>query len=710
LTFTPLSTAPGSAIVTVQLHDNGGVANSGADTSASQTFTITVNARPSLSIADKSIVEGNSGQTPMPFTVTMSAASSVPVTVNYVSGNGTARSGNDYVATSGTLTFAAGEVTKTVTVQVVGETTKEKDETLGVNLSAATKATIARASAIGIILDDDNTPRVSATTTSTKEGTSSSSSPTTETTSMTMATSDSSQLLAGSTDALDAAAPTGDGALVFVVTLSNASEIPISIDYQTLGLTAAAGLDFSDLTGTLTFGEDETVKYITVPVIGDRLHELNERVILHLSNPVELILENPDAAGDIVDDDAAPTVSVTDVSVLEKDSGSNAAVFTVVLSEPAGKTELVSFATADGSAVAGVDYLAVSGTLTFNPGVQVMTVTVPVAGDTVVEANETFVLAIARGSDATIAKAQGTATIANDDALLWTTSTTTEFKQGTAGTGLYLAEMDGGEITLAPTVGSEFAGTALPTGWTSAKLATGGTSVVGGDVIKVDGAAVLGPGPYAAGRSIEFEAVFSGINQNIGFAATTALTAPYAVFGVKADGLLYARSVPAAGALQTAIPGLWLGAPHRFRIDWNASSVVYSIDGIPVMSHAVTFKTATMRPAIIDQTVSGGSVGVNWIRMSPYAATGTYTSKLFDAGAPGTWQTIAAATEVPAGTAIVLEVRTGDSNATMTPWTAVAPGGVMGAKARYIQYRALLSTTLPGSTPVLKAVGVTYVP
>lgn len=110
---------------------------------------------PSLSVNSVSANEGNSGLTPFNFTVTLSAAASNTVTVNYATANGTAIAGSDYTATSGTLTFAAGETTKTVTVNVIGDAFIENDETFTLNLSGATNATIATAAGTGTIINDD---------------------------------------------------------------------------------------------------------------------------------------------------------------------------------------------------------------------------------------------------------------------------------------------------------------------------------------------------------------------------------------------------------------------------------------------------------------------------------------------------------------------------------------------------------------------------
>jgi hypothetical protein len=93
--------------------------------------------------------------TPLTFTVSLSAASTQPVTVQYATANGTAAAGSDYVAAAGTLTFAPGETRKTVVVTVVRDTAAEANETLSLTLSGPTNAALARAFATGTILDDD---------------------------------------------------------------------------------------------------------------------------------------------------------------------------------------------------------------------------------------------------------------------------------------------------------------------------------------------------------------------------------------------------------------------------------------------------------------------------------------------------------------------------------------------------------------------------
>jgi len=109
-----------------------------------------------ISIGDVTMAEGNAGQTAFRFTVSLDGAQSAPVTVDFSTANGTATAPRDYVAGSGTVTFAPGETTRTVTVQVNGDTRKEANETFTVNLAnAAGNATIADGHAVGTILNDD---------------------------------------------------------------------------------------------------------------------------------------------------------------------------------------------------------------------------------------------------------------------------------------------------------------------------------------------------------------------------------------------------------------------------------------------------------------------------------------------------------------------------------------------------------------------------
>jgi hypothetical protein len=112
---------------------------------------------------------------------------------------------------------------------------------------------------------------------------------------------------------------------------------------------------------------------------------------------------------------ATPTLAIGDVSVTETDSGTVGAVFTVTLSVASAQTVTVGYATANGTATAGSDYVATSGTLSFTPGQTSRTITVPVTGDVRDESTETFVVNLSSAVGATITDAQGAGTIVDND-------------------------------------------------------------------------------------------------------------------------------------------------------------------------------------------------------------------------------------------------------------------------------------------------------
>ncbi len=112
---------------------------------------------PILSITDTTAIEGNSGTVAAVFTVTLSRSSSLAVTVDYATADGTASAGdNDYTAASGTLTFAAGVTSQTVAVNISGDTIDEEDESFYLNLTNAANATVSDNQGIGTITDDDS--------------------------------------------------------------------------------------------------------------------------------------------------------------------------------------------------------------------------------------------------------------------------------------------------------------------------------------------------------------------------------------------------------------------------------------------------------------------------------------------------------------------------------------------------------------------------
>jgi hypothetical protein len=113
-------------------------------------------APPAISVSDATVAEGDAGTINAAFTITLSRSSSLTVTVDCATADGSATAGEDYTAVSQTLSFSPGETSKTVTVSVTGDTTDEADETFHLNLANAANAAISDAQGIGTVTDDDD--------------------------------------------------------------------------------------------------------------------------------------------------------------------------------------------------------------------------------------------------------------------------------------------------------------------------------------------------------------------------------------------------------------------------------------------------------------------------------------------------------------------------------------------------------------------------
>ena len=207
------------------------------------------------------------------------------------------------------------------------------------------------------------------------------------------------------------------GAVTITVTRTGDSSVAAAVNYAAMNGTATAGADYTAASGTLSFANGDTSKTFVIPILNDSLNEPNETITLVLSNvTVNALLGTPGTAVlTIVDDDSPPSISINDMGVAEGNSGTTSATFNVSLSAASGQTISVNFATANGAATAGSDYVAASGTLTFNPGQTTNFITVAVNGDTTNEPDETFFVNLSTPTNATSKRAKGTGTILNDD-------------------------------------------------------------------------------------------------------------------------------------------------------------------------------------------------------------------------------------------------------------------------------------------------------
>ena len=323
---------------------------------------------PELSVADASGSEGGI----LDFVVSVSSASAATITVNYATANGTAVSGQDYQAAQGTLTFAPGATSGTVSVATVDDALYESAERFTLTLSSPQNATLGDSSANGEIVDDDAPPQLSIAGASVVEG----------------------------------------GAVAFVVSASATSGQTVTVNYATADGTAVSGEDYQATQGTLTFAPGATSATVSVATVDDALDEPAEKFALTLSSPANATLDVSSAEGWILDDDSGPQLSVAGASGTEGD----AVAFVVSASSTGGQTITVDYATTDDNAVAGQDYGAVRGTLTFAPGETRKTVSVATMDDALDEGAETFVLTLSSSSNVEFGARTAMGTIIDNDA------------------------------------------------------------------------------------------------------------------------------------------------------------------------------------------------------------------------------------------------------------------------------------------------------
>ena len=463
---------------TVELALSG--ATNATVSTATGTGTITDDdGQPSLSISSPSVTEGAAGSTTtLSFEVKLSAESGQQVTVAWAdAGSGTATSGTDYAALSGgTLTFAAGDTLKTVSVTVNGDDLDESNETVELALSGATNATVSTATGTGTITDDDGQPSLSISSPSVTEG------------------------AAGSTTTLS-----------FEVKLSAESGQQVTVAWADAGSgTATSGTDYAVLSGgTLTFAAGDTLKTVAVTVNGDDLDESNETVEVALSAATNAAVSTATGTGTITDDDGQPSLSISSPSVTEGAAGSTATLtFEVKLTPESGKQVTVAWADAgSGTATSGTDYAALSGgTLTFAAGDTLKTVSVTVNGDDLDESNETVELALSGATNATVSTATGTGTITDDDGQPSLSISSPSVTEGAAGSTATLTF----EVKLTPESGKQVtvvwadAGSGTATSGTDYAALSGGTlTFAAGDTLKTVAVTVNGDDLDESNETVE---------------------------------------------------------------------------------------------------------------------------------------------------------------------------------------------------------------
>ena len=332
-----------------------------------------VTATPNVSIAGGSGKEGD--EDGIDFTVTLNEAASETVTVDYGTSDGSADAGDDYTAKSGTLSFSAGETSKTISVAIEDDIENESDETFTVTLSNASGANLGTASATGTILNRAVAPLTATFSNVPSEHDGSE---------FTFDLAFSENVKAGYARVRDDAVRATGATIEKARRKTQGSNQSWTIEVKPLGTGQIAislpATSDCDATGAICTDDGRKLSHATsATVLG----------------PVG--------------------ISIGDVEVVE---GANAVlVFAVSLTRAASSALTVDYATSDGTATAGADYNSTSGTLTINAGSSSGSIEVSVIDDEHNEGSETFTLTLSNASSGDLTDSSATGTITNHDAL-----------------------------------------------------------------------------------------------------------------------------------------------------------------------------------------------------------------------------------------------------------------------------------------------------
>ncbi|MBT22806.1 MAG: hypothetical protein CMD62_00835 [Gammaproteobacteria bacterium] len=302
-------------------------------------------------------------------TVDLSAASSNDITVNYaVTGTATG-SGTDYTLADGTLTISAGATSGAITIAgIVDDTSVEGNETVILTLSGPSNATLGSDSVhTYTISDNDGTPTVAFSSSS---------------------SSDSESVSSRSVE----------------IVLPFASESDIEVDYDVTGGTAGSGSDYTFSSGTLTIINGATTGTITITdIINDLLDEIDETIIITLSNPVNATLGSDVVHTLIISDDDSPPVIDFNLISSSGDEATSSKAITVDLSAVSSQNVTVDYTVTGTATGSGTDYTLANGTLTISAGESSGTITIgSITDDSISEADETIIVTLSNPSNATL--------------------------------------------------------------------------------------------------------------------------------------------------------------------------------------------------------------------------------------------------------------------------------------------------------------------
>ena len=459
---TPISSAHGVIAVDLDGDDDTDLASASLGDHKVRWFENFNNQDPVISAQDIAYSEPDGTAE---FTLELSAFSESQVSVDYETLAGTALAGQDYTHVEGTAVFPAFTTSATVQVPLLDDANDEPDpESFTLQLTNATNANLGSAPRADIYDDEPIQMTVNDVTTS---------------------------------ESADEA--------TFAISLSQETFDVVTVDYATEGGTATEGTDFTATSGTATIPEGSTAVEIDVPNIDDNIDEPSETYTLELSNLGGdgaccgvMTIHDASGTGTIQDDDATPTLTISDPTVTE---GTNAG-FVVTASDPSPTSITVTGNTANGTAGSGDFTALTSQTFTIAAGETTSnTVNVATTDDNVDEPDgETFTMNLSDvSSNATLDESSGTGTINdNDEAPVLSVNNAT------------VSETDGDQPKLTFTVSA--AGTKSTN--FSVDVTTGeGTATAGSDYTSISPAQTLTFTPGQTSKTVEVTIANDGLDE-----------------------------------------------------------------------------------------------------------------------------------------------------------------------------------------------------
>jgi hypothetical protein len=320
--------------------------------------------------------------------VTRTNGSSGAVSIVCTTSDLTATAGSDYTATQSTVNFADGDLISNCVIPVLDDSSYEADESLMVTLATPGGGAVlgTPASAVVTLSSDDTIPSAGSLQFSLSEY----------------------QL------------NEDGGTATISISRSGGSSGAVAVSYASSDSTATAGEDYTAVSGSLSIADGATSGSFQIVLLDDSEYEGDERVTLSLSNPTGGAVLGQTSQVDLIigEDDLAPDSGLLVFSASDFAADETDGLIEITVERQAGSTGAaqVNYATADGTAVAGIDYQVASGTLTFADGEQSKTFEVSIIDDALFEGTETINLILSNGVGASLGDTtSATITVSDDD-------------------------------------------------------------------------------------------------------------------------------------------------------------------------------------------------------------------------------------------------------------------------------------------------------